>query len=631
MVNKLKQLLKKMNNTIKKRNLTPAGNRKKAGVILFCTSIAVFFLFSLRFTYIVTVGKVGSKSLDVESQKLYQGSSIIKAKRGTIYDRNGQTIANDATSYSLYAELSESYKGLGGKELYVHKKDHQAIADILHQYAGVEKELTLKQLEPKKLNDGTMGGSPEFGTQGKNLSLETKTNIEKALEDKGITGIYFKEHPDRMYPNGKFASYFIGYAKPSNEDEEDSVITGKNGFGIEDAYDDILKGQDGFKYFQKDSKGQELPGSVVIDKEAKDGKDIYTTLDSNLQVRLEDVMDDVFQKATPEDITAVLVDAKTGDILAASQRPTFDPQTMQGLYPEKGQPDPVWENLLVQREFEPGSTMKVFTAAAAIDSGNLNENETFQSGNIQVYDKVINDWRPEGKGQLTFRQAFAWSSNVGMVLLEQKMGPVWQQYLQKFGFGQTTNFGLPLEAKGAIRDLNPVDTAMTSFGQAITVSTLQMIQGYTAIANKGEMLKPHLIKKEVDSDGKEKEIEPEVVGQPIKAATADKVLDFMKDTVEDPDYGTGYGTYGIDGVSVGAKTGTAEIFEDGKLLTGSTDYLYSVVQIAPVEDPQYIMYVTMKRPTITGEHGTPQELVAEISNGMLKHAFKVDATAEHNE
>lgn len=624
----MKKWLKKLKRLIDSKNLTPAGNRRNVGIILFSTSIIIFLLFAVRFIYIIGVGKVGSESLDKKRQDLYQGSSVIKAKRGTIYDRNGQPIAEDATSYSLYAELGKDYIGLNNKKLYVQKKDHDKIAEVLHKYAGIDKELTLKQLskEIKKNENGKYYGSTEFGSKGKNLSLETKTKIEKELEEADVPGIYFTEHPDRMYPNGKFASYIVGYAQPENSDEENSKLTGEKGMGIENAYDDILKGEDGYKYFQKDSKGNELPGSVIVDKKAVDGKDIYTTLDSNLQLRMEEVMDDVFSKSEPENMTAVLMSAKTGEILAASQRPTFDPQTKKGLYKEDNQPDPVWQNMLIETPFEPGSTMKVFTVAAAIDSGNLNENETFESGKIQVYDTPISDWKPEGKGTLTYRQALAWSSNVGMVHLEQKMGTTWQEYLNKFGFGKSTESGLPLEGTGNIRDKNPVDTAMSAFGQAIGVTNFQMMQGFTAIANKGTMLKPQYIKKITSEDGKEEKVfGPQEVGKPIKESTADKTLDFMKDTVEDPIYGTGYGTYGIDGVSVSAKTGTAQIFENGQVLTGPNDYLYSVVQIAPTENPEYIMYVTLRKPKIIGEQSAA-ELVAEVSNSMLKHAFKVDVS-----
>lgn len=626
----MKTFLKNLNQKIQSKSLSPTENRKRVGFVLLGTTLLVFSIFALRFTYIIGVGKVGKNSLDEKRQALYQGSSVIKAKRGTIYDRNGQAIAEDATSYSLYAELSKDYIGIKGVELFVHEKDHEKIADILYKHAGVEKSLTMDQLQPKKNKAGKVISYVEFGSKGKNLSLQTKKSIEEELEKNKITGIYFTEHPARMYQNGAFASYLIGYAQVEDSDKKDTVISGEKGMGIEKAYDDILKGKDGKKFFQKDSRGNELPGSVIIDKEAQDGQDIYTTLDSNLQVRLEDAMDGVMAKSAPKDITAMLMDAKTGEVLAASQRPTFDPQTKEGLSEEEGKPDPVWENLLVESPFEPGSTMKVFTIAAAMDTNKLDENESFNSGSIQIGDVRINDWKPEGKGVLNYRQAFSWSSNVGMVLLEDKMGPIWQDYMQRFGFAQSTNSGLPNEKPGYIQDKYPVDRAMTSFGQAVAVTDFQMMQGFTAIANKGTMLQPQYIKKITKEDKTEEVFGPKEIGKPIKPETATRVLDYMSSVVNDPDYGTGHDIYNIPGINVSAKTGTAQISENGQYLNGAYDYVYSVVQIAPTEDPQYIMYVTLRQPNITAETGIPQQLVAEISNSTLKHAFQVDASATEN-
>lgn len=628
MKNKVRKFFKKIKNKINSKNQTPARNRRNVGLILSITTIAVFVLFTSRFIYIVTIGKVGTENLNEKKDSLYQGSSIIKAKRGTIFDRNGLPIAKDATSYSLYAELSKDYIGLNNVELFVHEKDHNAIAEILNKHASVPKEMTLEQLKPKKNKAGKEISYVEFGSEGKNLSLETKTEIEKELQEKKITGIYFNEHPDRMYPNGEFASYLIGYASPQKDKNGNTVsISGEEGMGIEKAYDKVLKGEDGHKNYQRDSKGNEIPGTEIVEKKAKDGQDIYTTIDTNLQVRLEDAMSEVQKEAKPVNMTATLMNAKTGEILAASQRPTFDPQTKRGLYEEKGQPKPVWENLLIENPYEPGSTMKVFTMAAAIDSGNLNENETFQSGKIQVEDRVINDWNGgEGKGPMTYRQALAWSSNVGMIRLEQKMGPTWQSYLQKFGFGKTTDSNLPNEKPGNIQDTSPVDTAMTSFGQAINVTNFQMMQGFSAIANDGKMMKPQYLKKVTTEDKKDKVYGPKEVGQPVRPETANKVLDFMQDVVNDKVYGTGTGIYNIDGLNVSAKTGTAQIFDRGLLLTGPTDYIYSVVQMAPTENPEYIMYVTMKQPKV----GDAPEQIAKISNSVLEHAFKVDAgNTEH--
>ncbi len=596
---------------LRSKNLNPVNNRKKVGVILFATAIGVFLIFAIRFSYIM-MGNIGNVSLAEKTAELYKGSQIIKAKRGSILDRNGDPIAEDATSYSLYAILDKNYLGINKKKLYVQEKDREKIAEVLNKYVGLEKSYVISQLKPQKNKQGKTITNVEFGTEGKGLTLETKTNIEKALKKENIAGIYFTEHPARSYPNGEFASYLIGYTAYADKNDDTKGMKGV--LCIEGAYNKQLKGTDGKIVYQKDSSGNAIPGTQVVKKEAKDGEDIQTTLDRNLQLYLEDLMDSVEEKYSPESMTAMLVEAKTGSILAATQRPSFDPVTKEGLSGENA----LWRNLLVEDSFEPGSTMKVFTVAAAIEAGVFDPNATYQSGKIQVDDTQISDWNPAGVGTLTYRQALAWSSNVGMVHLEEMMPTAWQEYIKKFGFVKSTNSGLLNENIGLLQNSTTVDRAMTAYGQAISVTDFQMMQGFTAIANNGKMMKPQYIKKIVKSDGTEKVYNPKEVSQPISSTTANQVLTYMQDVVNDATYGTGYGIFNIDGYNVSAKTGTAQISENGKYL--DDQYIHSVVQIAPTEDPEYIMYVTIKKPTIPA--GTSaSSIVAEISNPLLKRAL----------
>lgn len=600
------------------KHKNPVTNRKKVGRILFFFAIGVFLLFSFRFIYIISIGKVGDVSLDEKTENHFQGSSIVQAKRGAILDRNGNPIATDATSYSVYGVLDKKYKQ-GNKELYVHAEDIGKIADILNQYIGLDKSYVTEQLS-QKLN------RIEFGNKGKGISLEKKTAIENALKKENITGIYFDAHPARIYPNGVFASYLIGYADLVDKDDESKGLVGK--MGIEQAYNKILSGTSGEEVYQKDSKGNPVPGTVVEVKKAVDGADIYTTLDSNLQLELEDLMNQTFEETQAENVTAMLVDAKNGEILAAGQRPSFNPETREGLEAKEDGQEPLWRNLLVEDPFEPGSTMKVFTVAAALNQGVFDENATYQAGTMDLYDAKINDFDYEkvGRHQLTYRQALAHSSNVGMVKLEQAMGgEVWMDYLKKFGFAQTTDSKLPSENSGQLPTSNIVDTAMSAYGQAISVTDFQMVQGFTAITNGGNMLRPQYIDKIKYPDGKEKKIEKKVVGQPVSEQAANKTLEMMKDTVEDAYYGTGYNVYNLDGYQVSAKTGTAQIAENGVYTNGRLDYLYSVVQIAPTENPKYIMYVTLKKPQVTPT-GSPAMEVAKISNQLLKKALDLDVS-----
>ncbi|WP_239644568.1 peptidoglycan D,D-transpeptidase FtsI family protein [Enterococcus crotali] len=307
------------------------------------------------------------------------------------------------------------------------------------------------------------------------------------------------------------------------------------------------------------------------------------------------------------------MEAKTGKIVATSQRPTFELDTKKGL----GEVDNSWRNILVEDVYEPGSTMKSMMVASALQENKFNESEQFASGSIKIDDTVISDWNNGvGEGDMTFRQGLAWSSNVGMVTLQERMPDLWQEYLNKFGFGKSTNIGLAGEAAGEIQNKTTVDRAMTSYGQGISVTHLQMLQAYTAIANGGKMLKPSIVSKIVSENGEETLMQPEVVGTPISADTAGKVLEYMKDVTVDPKYGMGK-EYAIEGLNVSAKTGTAEFFENGSYQ--KQEYLHSVVTITPTEDPKYIFYMTLKKPALEGV--SANTIISEVSNKLVQRAM----------
>ncbi|MFR8858560.1 MAG: penicillin-binding transpeptidase domain-containing protein [Enterococcus faecium] len=608
-------LKNKIRRFMEKKNLNPMNNRKKVGIILFATSIGLFFLFAVRFSYIVIGGHVAGTSLAEKTKQLYQGSEVVKAKRGTIYDRNGVALAEDASSYSIKAILSKTYTS-GDKKLYVEEKNFDKIAEILHKNLSIDKKDALNILE-----DGAKKElyQVEFGSYGKNISQETKQNIEADMKKEGVAGLYFVDHQARMYPNGVFSSHFIGYAVP---DKDENGLVGK--LGLESAYNDILSGKDGKIIYQKDNFQNPLPGTVAEEEKAVDGQDIYTTLDSRLQSYLETLMDQVNEEYQPEELTAVLMKAKTGEILAMGQRPTFNPETMEGLTGE----DAIWRNFLVQDSYEPGSTMKVFTTAAAIEEGEFNENETFQSGKIQVEDATINDHDFGEKGVLTMRQALSWSSNVGMVILEQRLGGRWYNYLQKLGFGQSTHSGLDDEVNGALPTSNIVDRAMSAYGQAVGVTNFQMMKAFTSIANNGTMIQPRYISKVVDPQtGEERTTQTEVLGQPFSKETTEKVREYMRDVVESENYGSAYGVYSVPGYNVSAKTGTAQIASDtGGYQTGDTAYLYSIVEMVPSEDPDYVLYLTMKHPKTYDRMA-----LAKIANPLMKRAMDFKETEEDSD
>lgn len=585
---------------------SPKNNRKKVGRLLFAVAFGLFFLFAIRLITIVATDSVSGTKLSTQVAKLYNGESSVPARRGTIYDRNGEAIAEDATSYSVYVVLNTNYT-IGDTKYYAQEADYPVIAQILNQYLAIDESYSLDQMQ-QTLEDGSKPFQVEFGNAGKNVNLEQKLAMEEAMATDNRKGLFFEEHPARLYPNGNFASYLIGYAQLTDVKDESKGLEGI--MGIEASYNDILQGTSGKTTFEKDHNGNPVAGTVDEITQATDGQDIYTTIDSHLQSYLETLMDAAFETSQPEDLTAVLMKAKTGEIVAMSQRPTYNPQ-------EGFKEDTLYRNLLAEDPFEPGSTMKTMLLAAAINENKFNPYETYNNQSLKLYDTTINDHDLGAIGTLNMSQAFAWSSNIGMTLLEQKLGDdVWRDYLNRFGFGQSTGSKLPNETSGSLPESSPVSVAMSSFGQAISVSDLQMLQAYSAITNHGQMLKPYYISQTVDQNTGEVQVtQPTQLGQVVTDDTASQVLTHLQDVVENQTYGTGNG-YAIDGYEVGAKTGTAQIAEGGGYLTGTNQYIYSVMMAAPIDDPEYLLYVTIKKPTTYTSAVLPS-----ITNPLMKRAL----------
>ncbi|MCP8861173.1 penicillin-binding protein [Latilactobacillus curvatus] len=587
-----------------KTRKSPRRNRRVFGRLLLLIIAAIFLVFAGRFAYIAATGHIAGVDLTKQSQKKYKADSVIRAQRGTIYDSLGNVLAQDINAYSVYAVLSHDYVGPNKKPLYV--TDKKKTAKVLSRYLPLSEEKIYKQLTPANRSVYQV----EFGSAGQNLSLSIKRKIEK----EHLTGIYFNESPTRLYPNGTFASHVIGIAQsPKDEDGADQSLVGV--MGIEKYFNKQLAGQDGYKNFARDSYGYTINQKKNKVKAAKNGQDIYLTLDSRLQSYMETLLTSVNKKYKPKSMNAVLMNAKTGEILAASQRPTFNASTKKGI-------GKIWRDTLVEDGYEPGSVLKIATLAAAIDSGNYNLNQYYQSGSIGVGDKKISDWQTSGWGMIPLSQAFARSSNVGMVKLEQAMGPkVWKDYIQKFGFLKPTGIQLPGETEGTLQYVRPLDQATTSFGQGINVNVMQMLQMTSAIANDGTMIKPQIL----SGINQDHQVKPIKAGKPIKASTAKSVLQNMEDVVYQ-DYGTGQ-VYQIPDYKVAVKTGTAQITgPDGGYLTGASNYIFSVSGIAPADDPKYILYITMKQPQNMTD--SAESILAQVFNPMMKRALEYTKKAE---
>lgn len=417
------------------------------------------------------------------------------------------------------------------------------------------------------------------------------------------------ETPSRLYPNGVFASNVVGYTVSQNNSKTQTTeLEGVT--GLEAYFNKILKGTNGYETSMVDSSENQLPSGSHSYKAAKDGDNLYLTIDSQLQSALETYMSEVQKNYKPKAMTAVIEDLKTGKILAASQRPTFNSQTKAGI-------SKAGSNLLVQSSYEPGSVFKILSLAAAVNSGNYNPKSYYRSGSITVSGSTIYDWQKSGWGTIPFSQAFPRSSNVGMVYLEKKIGAkLWRKYLNMFRITHKTGITLPGEVSGNLSFSSPVDQAVTSFGQGVTVNVMQMMQVYSALANNGQMVKPQLVEKITDSSGKTiKSYKVLKVGKKIFTAQTRKVVMQNMKKVLDKEIGTGH-IYYMKGKDFGIKTGTAQIAKStGGYMTGDRDYVFSAVGITPTDNPRYCIYLTMKQPSKLGSGA--ETILAQIFKPMM--------------
>lgn len=606
-MNKFKKFL--IRYSVKKRRL-PAQNRKQVGKNLSVLAIFLFFLFLLNFALIIGTDKKFGVTLSDQAKKVHEETVIVPAKRGTIYDRNGAVIAEDATTYNVYAVIDKKYKSATGKILYVEENQFKKVAEIFKQYLGMDENYVVQQLSQKKLKQVS------FGSNGNGITYSNMTAIRDALEAAKIEGIAFTTSPNRSYKNGVFASQFIGQASLQEDKEGNKTLKGQS--GMEKSLDRILAGQNGVITYDKDRNGNIVPGSDKVSVKTEDGKDVYTTISAELQTYLETRMDVFQEKVKGKYVNATLVSAKTGEILATTQRPTYNADTKEGLDIKNLR---TWNTILYQGQYEPGSTMKVMLLASAIDHGTFPAyNEGYYNNEIQVKDATIRDWDvnmglSEGR-YMNIVQGFAFSSNIGMTKLEQKMGNnVWMNYLHRFKFGLPTRFGMGDESFGSLPG-DYVSQAMSSFGQGISVTQTQMLRAFSAIANDGEMLEPKFISaiydKKSDTARKSKK---EVVGKPVSGSAAQQTRNYMITVGTDPEYGTLYSDgpiIQVPGQNVAVKSGTAQMATDQGYLQGENDYIYSVVAMTPAEDPEFIMYVTVQQPEVKFSFTSWEELVNPI-------------------
>ncbi|NUK29020.1 penicillin-binding protein [Parageobacillus sp. VR-IP] len=571
-------------------------NTHKGAAILFFIFSLLFFVLFARFVQLQVTGVADGQVLAVKAEEKYRQQRKIEAKRGTIFDRNGEVLAQDVPSYTVVAVLDPKMTT---------DPDHPR--HVVHPHKTAKKLAPLLDMDVDEVERILKKDAKqvEFGPHGRNISYELKQKIE-ALH---LPGIGFIRDTKRFYPNGNFASYVIGYAQKSENNE----TVGK--MGLEKKLDKYLHEKDGYVSFAGDINGFRLPNTKEKIVPPDNGANVYLTIDGKIQTFLEDAINEVEKQYKPKKIIAIVADPKTGKILAMATRPSFDPNKRNITN---------YFNDAISYPYEPGSTMKIFTLAAAINEGVYNGNERYRSGSYKVGPNIIRDHNKVGWGTITFNEGVQRSSNVAFsILVKEKLGEDrFLQYLHRFHFDQKTGIDLPGEAVGQIHYRYPIERITTGFGQGTSVTPIQQIQAATAIANDGKMMKPYVVDRVVDPDtGKViMKHEPEVVGQPITEDTAHKVLDILE-TVVTSEHGTGR-PYQIEGYRVAGKTGTAQIPSlNGGYLTGRENYIFSFLGMAPKENPRLLMYVAVQQPKLSYTE-TGAAPVSHIFTSVMKSSLQ---------
>lgn len=546
----------------------------KISIFVILVLIASFFVVIFQLFRIALMPEVDGVDIAAFAKNRNETTKTLYASRGTIYDQYGETLAQTVNSYTVIAYLSPSRTKDENKPNHVVDKEETAkkLAETFQK--NNIKSMTYEHIL-ELLNRSAY--QVELGPGGRGITEFLKSEIE-ALE---LPGIGFTQSTKRYYKNSTLAPYIIGYARAN----EEGKITGE--MGIEKYFNDELEGEDGFVTYETDAYGYRLPNSPETRVEAQSGKDIYLTIDSHIQLFLLQAVQNLVDNYKMDWLTFTVADAKTGAILGSASEPTFD-LNKQNITN--------YLNPMVSYAYEPGSTMKIYSFMAAIENGQYDGSETYQSGSLEVDGYVIHDFNDVGWGVIDYDTGFARSSNTAAGRLAQRIGgEKLRDFYEAAGFGEQTGITLPGEQAGNMDFYYGSEVVTASFGQGITTTPIQNIQALTMLANNGTILQPYVVDKIVDSKSGKVEYQAKrtEVRKVASEESINKVRSLMDkalyDTITDAKY------YQPSNVRMIGKTGTANFTQNGVYMSGKYDYIRSFAGLFPAEDPQYIVYISVKQ------------------------------------
>ncbi len=566
--------------------------------------VAFLFVAAIgKLSFVVLSNKVDGVDLQAMSASITTTEETLYANRGNIYDVNGELLATTVNAYTVIAYLDENRTT--DPENPRHVIDKEGTAEVLAPLLDMSEERILELLNRDSYQ-------VELGPGGRGITEVLKS----AIEDLNLPGIDFiSDSKKRYYSNSTFASYIIGYAKENDEGK----LVGE--LGVEGYYDDILSGTNGYtKYLKYTSSNYKIPNTPDDTEPAVDGSDIYLTIDFDIQNKAENAVKTMQDKYNTDWAIFTVMDADTGAIVASATSPNFNPNDTNTITS--------YMNPLVSYQYEPGSVMKIFSFASAIEEGLYDGDETYQSGSIQVDSETVISDVDKTWGVITFDTGFAYSSNVAATTLAFRLlesgDKKLPDYYDALGFGKKTGIELSNEVKGDMEVVYKSELANSSFGQGISVTPVQMLQALSSMTNDGNIIKPYIVDKIVDSEGNiTYEGKRTVVNSVYSSTTVEKMHELMHKMV----YEGLSSVWQIDGLSLMGKTGTAQIASpSGGYLTGEYDTIRSFAGIFPEEDPEYIVYVAARK--FEGNSVRFAEVVTDAIEEIAKHAKLTEETKE---
>ncbi len=576
----------------KKQNLFfNTSMQKKLAVIIAIVVLALIAL-CIRILYI-DVSKGDEYKIKVLSQQGYT-SRTIPYKRGDIQDRNGNVMATSVMVYNLIID---------SKVIMSDEKYLEPTISALDKYLNFDKDELRTEIKKRKNNS--------YWVVAKNLEYEEIEKFEKYIKGdyikddndeeavKNTKGIWFEKKYKRMYPNNTLACSTIGFANSNNVAD----------IGMESSFSKYLQGVDGREYGYMDSDNN-MEGVI---RDPVDGNTVVSTIDTNIQRIVQKSVRKYMKKYHPKRIAVVIADPNNGDILAMSDDKVFDlndPYNLEEYYSQakidamsqKDQSEKmneIWSNYCVSDSYEPGSTFKPFTIAAAMEEGKVNKHSTFNcDGSQSVGGFNIKCHVVSGHGQLNLKNALAQSCNDSLMQIGFKLGPKkMSEYQARFGFGTKTGIELPNETRGLVYDKNMdmATLATNSFGQNLTVNMIQMTQAFSSVVNGGNYYEPHIAKQVVNKDG---DLVKSYAKTLVKQTCTRNTTTFLRQALREVVL-TGTGTTAaIDGYTVAGKTGTAEKVNTSKNAKGrlAGQYILSFLGTVPCENPKVVCYTLMDSP-----------------------------------